>query len=349
MGNHLLEDAYALYMAARYFEDDKRYKKAAGLLKQQLDEQILPDGAHYEQSPMYHCILLDRLLDCLNFSKATNDTDLTDYLSKKAQLMLGHLESIVWEDGSIPLLNDSSYDVAPTSEQIFDYAKRLGIEWKPVPMKECGYRKMKRGELEAIVDIGNIMASYQPAHSHADTFSYELRVDGKPLVVDTGISTYEDNGDRHYERSTKAHNTVSVNGKNSSHVWKALRVGDRAKVMIIMDSSEDIIAEHDGFGNHCKHLRKFYWEENGFSVEDIIPSNKETVSYIHLASGVKASIDEEDSLFVYMDERPVMVVGAINIEIQKQKVSTRYHQKEEIDVFAISFKGHLKYTIADLS
>ena len=44
------------------------YDKASCLLYKELDEQILPDGSHYEQSPMYHCILLDRLLDCYNAS-----------------------------------------------------------------------------------------------------------------------------------------------------------------------------------------------------------------------------------------------------------------------------------------
>ena len=68
LGNHLLEDAYALFIASIYFSDKKMYDKASCLLYKELDEQILPDGSHYEQSPMYHCILLDRLLDCYNAS-----------------------------------------------------------------------------------------------------------------------------------------------------------------------------------------------------------------------------------------------------------------------------------------
>ncbi len=63
-GNHLLENAYSLFIASIYFADRRLYKKSSKLLIKELDEQILPDGAHFEQSPMYHCILLDRLLDC---------------------------------------------------------------------------------------------------------------------------------------------------------------------------------------------------------------------------------------------------------------------------------------------
>ena len=85
MGNHLLEEAFALYIAAIYFDDDRLYQKASKLLICQLREQILDDGAHYEQSPMYHCIILDRLLDCINWGSHINNTDiyiLRDYSEK---------------------------------------------------------------------------------------------------------------------------------------------------------------------------------------------------------------------------------------------------------------------------
>ena len=347
MGNHLLEDAFALFVASIYFNDNKLYKKASKLLKGQLKEQVLPDGAHFEQSPMYHCILLDRLLDCINFSSDTDDEDYKGFLKDTAIKMLGHLDSIIWEDGSIPLLNDSALGIAPTAEQIFDYARRLGLAWKPFSLKECGYRKLKRGAFEAIVDVGNITATYQPAHSHADTFNYELRVNGQPLIVDSGISTYEDNDDRHYERSTKAHNTVSVKDKDSSHVWKTLRVGKRATIKLIKDSPDIIVAEHDGFGKNCIHQRLFSFNDDGdLCIEDSVASNKEAISYIHLAPGIKASKDELQSIFIYMDELPIALEGATGVEILKQKVSTIYNQKEDADVFAISFKGHLKYTIS---
>ena len=350
MGNHLLEDAFALFVASIYFNDNKLYKKASKLLKGQLKEQVLPDGAHFEQSPMYHCILLDRLLDCINFASNSDDEDYKGFLKDIAIKMLGHLESIIWEDGSIPLLNDSALGIAPTAEQIFDYARRLGLAWKPVPLKECGYRKLKRGVFEAIVDVGNITASYQPAHSHADTFNYELRVNGQPFIVDSGISTYEDNGDRHYERSTKAHNTVSVKDKDSSHVWRTFRVGKRAKIKLIKDTPDVIIAEHDGFGRNCTHRRLFNFDNEGnLCIEDFVASKTEAISYIHLAPGIKASKDELQSIFIYMDELPIALEGATGVEILKQKVSTIYNQKEDADVFAISFKGYLKYTISGIA
>lgn len=320
LGNHLLEDAYALYIGASYFNDNHLLKKAKNLLLKQLKEQILPDGAHYEQSPMYHCILLDRLLDCINIRE---DKELNGYASR----MLGHLESIVWENGSFPLLNDAAYGIAPEPQEIFNYAKRLGLVWNSNQMKECGYRKFNAEHLEAIVDVGNIMATYQPGHTHADTFNYELHVDGKPFVVDTGISTYNKTERRQLERSTIAHNTVSVDGKNSSEVWGGFRVGKRCHTVITEDTEKAVDAWHNGFGKRCR--RRFEIKDGCLCVEDWYDGN--AVSYIHLAEGA--------------DYKRITIDGSTKIETKPWKYSTTYNQFHEGTVIEIHFNGKLKYTI----
>lgn len=320
LGNHLLEDAYALYICGAFFQDENILKKAEKLLLGQLKEQVLPDGAHYEQSPMYHCILLDRLLDSINVRR-------TDALVGYAQRMLGHLESIIWADGSIPMLNDSAKGIAPSPNQIFDYARRLGIVWSAVTMKESGYWKFQNEHLEAIVDVGNITATYQPGHTHADTFSYVLRIDGKPFIVDTGVSTYNKTERRQYERSTEAHNTVSVDGRNSSEVWGGFRVGKRASVTLMNNESSVIEASHNGFEKDCR--RRFEIIDGAFIVEDWYDGD--AVSYIHLAEEA--------------DEKHIKIEGAESVEIKLCKYSIEYNRFIESKVIEIRFKGHCKYTI----
>ena len=329
LGNHLLEDAYALYIVASYFGDEKLLKKARKLLNKQLKEQILPDGAHYEQSPMYHCILLDRLLDVINIAK--NDvrcqTEDVRCFSDYAERMLGHLESVKWGVGDIPLLNDSANRIAPTTSQLFYYAKRLGLKWKKIPMKESGYRKLIAGNMEAIVDVGNITATYQPGHTHADTFNYELRIDGKPFIVDTGISTYNKTERRQLERSTVAHNCVSVDGKNSSEVWGGFRVGKRCRVSGLQLTANGLEASHDGFEKPCK--RRFEMNANGFTVEDWYDG--EAISFIHLAEGI--------------DEKRIKIEGNAKVEVKPWKYSTEYNRFKEGKEIKITFKYYLKYTI----
>lgn len=328
LGNHLLEDAYALYIGGSFFNDKHLLKKAKKLLLSQLEEQILPDGAHYEQSPMYHCILLDRLLDCINYEFE----DGRKLKEKYAVRMLGHLESVKWGVGSIPLLNDGANGIAPTTNQIFLYAKKLGLKWKKIPMKESGYRKMVVGNMEAIVDVGNITATYQPGHTHADTFNYELNIDGKPFVVDTGISTYNKTERRQLERSTVAHNCVSPNGINSSEVWGGFRVGKRCHTTIIEDTDSIIDSTHDGFGK--LYRRRFEMNADGFSVEDLYDG--EAISYIHLAEDIDG--------FKIKDSR-LKIEGAIDVDVKPWKYSTEYNRFHDGQVIEIKFTGHCKYTI----
>lgn len=347
LGNHLLEDACSLFIASIFFHDEKIYRKASRLLFRELQEQLLSDGAHFEQSPMYHCILLDRLLDCYNISQCNlifmGQDRAVACLREKAELMLGHLENICNKDGSLPLFNDSAYGIAPTAQQIKEYAKLLGIEWKPKVLGECGYRKFENNRMEAFVDVGNITASYQPGHSHADTFNYELRIDGMPFIVDTGISTYNKTERRQYERSTVAHNTVTIAGKDSSEVWGGFRVGRRAKVKITASGNDFVEAFHDGFGRAVIHKRRFEMTEHVFSVIDHITGGKEAVSRIHFSPDVQ--IYRVEFACIVTNLGIVRIEGANRIDIDDCLVSKEYNKFGKAKVASITFLDSMKYTI----
>lgn len=351
LGNHLLEDSYALTIASIYFSDERMFRKASKLLLAQLNEQILPDGMHYEQSPMYHCIMLDRLLDCINFSVNNilfeGQETFNDAIKKKASQMLGHLASITYSDGAIPLLNDSANDIAPTANELYDYAKRLNVEWSTVRLSTCGYRKLGDGHMEAVIDIGNIAASYQPGHSHADTFSYELRIDSQPIIVDTGISTYNKNDRRQYERSTAAHNTVTVGGMDSSQVWGGFRMGRRARVTIVSDESNDVVARHDGFGRMAIHERHFSCKDNAFCVEDkIIGSDTEAVSYLHFCPGLKAEIISEKEGIVSIGNVRIKASHCHRMALKTDCTATEYNRLNPCDVLEMHFVGKLEYSVS---
>ena len=347
LGNHLLEDAYSLYIASIYFSDERLYEKTSKLLKEELNEQILSDGSHYEQSPMYHCILLDRLLDCYNISihnvRFDRQKDFNLFLLEKAKLMLGHLSAIIYNDKTIPLLNDSANGVAPTTEELFKYAKRLSIEWDKISLGDCGYRRIYLNGIECILDIGNIKASYQPGHSHADTFNYELRVKGIPFIVDTGISTYNKNERRQYERSTIAHNTVSIGGKDSSEVWGGFRVGKRASVSINFDSENYISATHDGFGKSKLHTRIFQLDKDSICITDKISCNDEGISYIHFSPRVE--IYGYDTGIIKTNIATIEIRGANLVDVVSGKASTQYNIFEGIKIAKLYFNKELEYKI----
>lgn len=346
LGNHILEDAYALVIGSLAFADARMWKRSTRLLVKCLRGQTLPDGTNYEQSPMYHCILLDRLLDVYNISLSNNvfgnQGEFNGVLADCAVSMLGALTDYTWSDGSIPLLNDSVYGIAPTADELFAYARRLGLDWGNTRLHDCGYRHYKRGCFETFIDIGNVTAKDQPSHTHADTFSYELRIDGSPFVVDTGISTYNKTVRRQYERGTSAHNTVVVDGCDSSEVWAGFRVGKRAEVTVFKDDDCHCCAVHNGYGNKKPVEREFTLSDNFFEIKDHLPFQGSKVSYIHFAPGISLALEGND---IITDIAVVRVYGCDRIELADDTVSKIYNQFESVRVAKIYFSSDCSYKI----
>lgn len=286
LGNHLLENAFSLLFGSYYFKDKNIYKISKKLLLEELEEQILDDGAHFELSPMYHQILLIKVLDCIQLinNNSWQNDNLLDFMKNKAILMLSWLDSITYKNNSIPHINDSAFSITPNLSDIFMYAKKLGIQWTKTKLSISGFRKWNNGYAEIFMDFSIICANYIPGHSHADTFNFEFYYKGQPIIIDMGISTYEKNSRRQLERSTKSHNTICLDNKNSSEVWGGFRVARRAKIINLKEEKNKIIATHDGYKRiGALHTRTFKKLDNKLIIEDQIQSNKSHTieSFLH--------------------------------------------------------------------
>ena len=344
LGNHLLENGFALLFGAYYFNDPVFYKKAKAILIPELQEQVLGDGGHFERSPMYHCIMLYRVLDCYNLvrNNALFGRELEDILKERAEVMLGWLEEVVYSNGRIPLLNDAAVGIAPTAKELIEYSQRLGIFCgKKVRLKESGYRKVRWGKFELFIDVGEVGPDYQPGHAHADTFSFELYINGRPVIVDTGTSTYEVNNSRFYERSTAAHNTVVISGQNSSQVWAGHRVARRARVKVLCDEEERVIAVHDGYKRlGCLHTRKVEKMKEHLRIVDEIDC--EGVAYLHFMPKEDIVLDGDRLMG---PDYCIELKGAREIEPFTSMYAPEFNKREERRRFRISFDRRLETII----
>jgi len=300
LGNHLLENAFSLLFAAYYFQDKVLYLKAKEILLNELEEQVLDDGGHFELSPMYHQIMLFRLLDVVNLvqnNKWKND-ELLMFLIQKAELMLSWLENITYRNGDIPLVNDSTNGIAPSSKELFTYALSLNILSVKRPLSSSGYRKIVKENYEALVDVGSIGAAYIPGHVHSDTLSFEIYKNDKPFIVDTGLSTYQSNERRLIERSTSSHNTVEINGLNQTQVWGGFRVAKRANILYLEEKENYIRAAHDGYSKYnIIHSRVWKFREEEIVIVDSLNRKTNAISYLHFYPSIsKREIEESISL-----------------------------------------------------
>ena len=272
LANHLLENAFALYIGGLVTSQKEFIEKGKKLLVHELKEQVLNDGMHYERSPMYHLIILERLLDAHNFAKAVGD-DLQPVLKSYAVKMTGL--ALNWKDfDRIPMMQDSAYDIALSVSDVLEYSKRLLEQDYPSKSNELmdsGYRRLDSGNFTLFANVGPISPSYQPAHAHSDELSFELFHSGTPIIVDTGISTYEKNDTRFKERSSISHNCVSISSQNISDVWAGFRVGRRAIVKSKLSSG---FIQATCKANGVLIFRNFKVVSDGLLIEDKIERNE---------------------------------------------------------------------------
>ena len=285
MANHLLENAFALFVGAYYFNDKEKLNKARYLLKNQLKEQILNDGMHYERSIMYHNIILERLLDTINLIDTNHHDSILDVLKSFAVKMTGFLKN--WESfDQPPMMQDATNGIALAQKEILSYAKMLlgkSYPKNPSSLSDSNYRILSLNELKLVANIGEISPSYQPGHAHADELNFELYYRGTPLVVDKGISTYEKNTRRQKERSTKSHNCLCINNENSSEIWGGFRVARRASVHV--EEAENTIFASMKTVKGKRIKRAWNKVDNEFVIHDSVskfdPTKDQVIGRLH--------------------------------------------------------------------
>lgn len=295
LGNHLFANAKALVFAGLYFEGeeaDRWFSRGISILRREVPEQVLPDGGHFERSPMYHSMVLEDLLDLVNACRAYEGRP-----GFPACLPLGEWEEMVgrmraWlttmthPDGEIVLFNDSVIGIAPSPAELDAYAVRLGFDSAPVPaggmarLSNSGYLRVGIGEAVVFLDAAPLGPDYLSGHGHADTLTFEWSLFGDRVLVDAGTSRYDECAERLSQRSTAAHNTVVVDGADSSEVWSSFRVARRARPfgLSVAESGDgvEVTCSHDGyrrFPGKVIHRRTWKIANGRLRVDDTLEGN----------------------------------------------------------------------------
>jgi uncharacterized heparinase superfamily protein len=290
LANHLFANAKALVFVGVFLGESlgKKYlDQGLQILKQEMNEQFLSDGAHFELSPMYHSVLLWDVLELIDLAVSTNNKALNLQLNKWKKIASGGvtwLSTMCHPDGDISFFNDAASGIAPKPQEISTYAVKLGVNQvaassEPiVSMPVSGFTRVNLNSSDSVLLINHaeIGPYYQPGHAHADTLSFELSLLGYRVFVNTGTSQYGLGDERNRQRSTLAHNTLTIDNKDSSEVWNGFRVARRARVTEYShQSTQDkqvVKVAHDGYkrlDSSAVHRRVFNCEaKNKLSIND---------------------------------------------------------------------------------
>ncbi|MBT8421098.1 MAG: hypothetical protein KJO08_09585 [Gammaproteobacteria bacterium] len=183
LGNHLLANAKALVFAGLFFEGkEAEHWLATGLriLADQIPEQILADGGHFERSTMYHALVLEDMLDLCNITRSypgaltrTQHHQVSDWPTLAAR-MQRWLLIMRHPDGEIAFFNDAATGIAPTPDELAGYADRL----------ELGVCPAYGGRSEKERNCGHFSAKFE---DNSELFDENLRGKGANLPLSQPI------------------------------------------------------------------------------------------------------------------------------------------------------------------
>lgn len=353
LGNHVFANAKALVYAGLFFdgiEAEEWLATGMKILETEFDEQILPDGGHFELSPMYHAIILEDVLDLINICRASlsrlSEVHKAQLLNWETHipLMLTWLNTMSHPDRRLSFFNDAAFGIAAENSELLDYAFRLKLDLGSKRTDELftfsGYARIETSTSVLIADLAEVGATYIPGHAHADTLSFEFSYLGKRIFVNSGISEYSNTRERLKQRSTLAHNTVCINEQNSTEVWSSFRVGRRAKVtqksLQYLKNNIILTGTHDGY---CKdygvlHKRTFELQNAQLVITDDLSKDIKAQARFHLHPKVAIEQKSPFSGILHLENNCPMywkVEGVDSVSIEE----TEWHPE-----FGLSLKNH---------
>lgn len=355
-GNHLLENLRGLIIGGLNFDCPRAesiVRLALEQLAQQLAIQVLPDGGHYERSPMYHLIVLNLVAETVACLQNAG-WSIPDTISEPLHRMLKFAETIRLSCGLFPLWNDAAYDIANPLDEIASWVRQLlaqsstdmtdalherllqasgTYQAASIPtqtsvttsslLPDSGYYILRNATgIELTFDCAPPCPHELPPHAHADCLTIDLYCKGQPVIVDTGTSEYSSGTIRSYERSTLAHNTVAIANQNQSEIWGSFRVGRKAQPNNVQSGTfqewQWVSAAHNGYAH--PPLKAWHQRWVGLGTKAIVILDRletalatEYTSRLHFAPGLNLIHEPETQVYTCELETTCLYIQCLGL------------------------------------
>lgn len=291
LANHYFENLKTIVICSVLFREEDVFNRHFAMLKKQIQEQILPDGVHFERSMMYHRIILEDLLRVLGvLDSAGYEADAASLISAICS-MASAMEHIEKGFDTVPLFNDAGNNVAKDKKCLLTALKRM-CKYESVyraDFPESGYYKLYSGDKSVLFDCGEIGPSYMSGHSHCDCLSFELSAAGHKIFSNSGTGQYQGTK-RQFFRSTRAHNTFMIDEREQSELWGEHRAARRISKITTKIGNNGVSGQYRSYQGDLLR-RSLRWNGNVLTVHDLAEvsaddkANHTLRQFFHLAPG----------------------------------------------------------------
>lgn len=268
-------------------------RKGEEIVWGEIRRQVHPDGVDFEQSIGYHGLVLEFWYSCVLLCEH-NGIVVPDHVRERLAKMFDFLRAYTRPDGTFPQIgdNDDGRLAGLDDEPIGSHRRHLAVGgallrradllaaaddaietavWlcgpsvleQPVShvdvgsaaFPDGGFYVMRAADVVMVIDAAEVGMRGIGGHGHNDVLSFDLWAAGAPLLVDSGTYTYSaDFSARQLLRSTAAHNTLRVDGEETSRLGTGRwlwRIENDARPAIHEWQSgplRDVLdASHDGY------------------------------------------------------------------------------------------------------
>lgn len=259
-------ETHGLFCACLYLEEtNAKYHGYVDTLLdrlyQMINIQILPDGVHWEQSPLYHNTVLRALLDVITLAKEKNVL-LNKEFTKKVRLMgkvnmawvkpngyqlsqgdsdtvsikdINTYYSVLFNDGAV---KNASYDqidfntiwsVGHTQIQKYEALQTIDISACSYALQDSGNYYLRSDWTPSSTFVHFKCGRIGSGHGHADLLHIDLFGGGEDILIDPGRYTYENNIERLSLKSQFLHNTICVDNLQSTvckNTWEYAKIAE---------------------------------------------------------------------------------------------------------------------------
>ena len=332
---------------------EKGYQIAIDFLNTMINSHFADDGLHKEHSPEYHLFMINHLSALIEsgwLDDVEEVRDLTVKVEEAAQWMQTPAKEII-------AMGDSKNNT-PIKERWHSVSEDLKKGLKVFKKGGLVIHNAKKNGWSQLVYSCQF---HSRQHKHADHQNFTFYSNGKPIIVDAGTYTYQyDLPERIYCESTRAHNTVEIDGNNYSRFRKdafgsgvsfATMVGPCAviagdvhhKRLISSFIPNNKITSTDAIDVDIKHRRTLiHYPSRFLAVIDELQSydEHEYIQWNHISPGLQLR-EYTSSKFGIHDENEKVIsriyitgdgkteLGTINIEGQTQPHLQGWFSKSE--------------------
>jgi len=325
-GNHSITECAGLIYAGVLFPEHSRASvwRSLGLkiLPEQAFRQVLPDGGGIEQALWYQLLIID-LLGMVEALLESRGEVVPPRISAAVRRGRKFLCAFGEDPADLPPIGDGDGGFALTSHLRLSFKSCEEGRAEVTTFPDSGYticRPAGSSPVRVVIDHGPLGMPPSYGHGHADALSIIVTANGANLLVDPGTYSYNRGAAwRRYFRSTRAHNTVTVDGLDQAVQESAFMWSCPYDTRLVASSGSQvdvvgrILMRHDGYRRiNVIHWRAVLLKRNGLVlVWDRLEGQGEHEFELnwHLGSKLLSSGPDGDELAFGNDYRIVVQGG----------------------------------------